>query len=109
MFASLMGLPEDDEYPTPALAPQRQKELTTELIVAWLAAKAIKTPLLFVVEDLHWIDPTTLDLIASLVDTPLPEPIMLVFTFRPEFRRRGPAGASRRSPSITSPGRRLAR
>jgi AAA ATPase domain len=85
MFASLMSLPEDDEYPAPALAPQRQKELTTELITAWLAEKAGTTPLLFVVEDLHWIDPTTLDLLVSLVDTPRAEPIMLVFTFRPEF------------------------
>ena len=40
LFGSLMSLPEDDEYPAPALAPQRQKELTTELITAWLAAKA---------------------------------------------------------------------
>ncbi len=85
MFASLMGLPDDDEYPAPALAPQRKKELTTELIVAWLAARASRTPLLFVVEDLHWVDPTTLDLLVSLVDAPLPEPLMIVFTFRPEF------------------------
>jgi len=85
MFASLMGLPDDDEYPLPALAPQRQKELTIELIAAWLAAKASKAPLLFVVEDLHWIDPTTLDLLVSLVDAPVPEPLMIVFTYRPEF------------------------
>ena len=48
----------------------------------------------FVVEDLHWIDPTTLDLLRSLVDDPLAEPIMCVFTFRPGVRgQRGPAGA----------------
>ena len=85
LLGSLMGLPEDDEYPARALAPQRQKELTIELIGAWLAAKARKHPLLFVVEDLHWIDPTTLDLLVSLVDRPLSEPIMCLFTFRPEF------------------------
>ena len=85
MFASLMGLPDDDEYPAPAIAPQRKKELTAELIAAWLAARASKAPLLFVVEDLHWVDPTTLDLLVSLVDAPLPEPLMIVFTFRPEF------------------------
>ena len=86
LIGSLMGLPEDDEYPARPLSPQRQKELTGESISTWLGAKARKAPLLFVVEDLHWIDPTTLDLLVSLVDTPLPEPIMCVFTFRPEFQ-----------------------
>jgi hypothetical protein len=93
LIGSLMGLPDDDEYPIPALAPQRQKELTTEMIRAWLAAKARHAPLLFVVEDLHWVDPSTLDLLVSLVDDPLPDPIMCVFTFRPEF---GAAWTSRR-------------
>jgi serine/threonine protein kinase/tetratricopeptide (TPR) repeat protein len=97
LFGSLMGLPEDDEHPAPALAPQRLKELTAELIAAWLAAKASHTPLLFVVEDLHWIDPTTLDLLVSLVDSPLPEPVMLVFTYRPEFT---PPWTSRRVTQI---------
>lgn len=97
LFASLMRLPEDDEYPVPALAPQRLKELTTELIASWLAAKASRAPLLFVVEDLHWIDPTTLDLLVSLVDSPLPEPVMLVFTYRPEFT---PPWTSRRVTQI---------
>ena len=86
LIGSLMDLPEDDEYPARPLAPQRQRELTIELIAAWLAAKARKTPLLFIVEDLHWIDPSTLDLLVSLVDNPLSAPIMCVFTFRPEFR-----------------------
>jgi tetratricopeptide (TPR) repeat protein len=85
LVGSLMGLPEDDEYPALALAPQRQKELTIELVTGWLAARARQAPLLFIVEDLHWVDPTTLDLLVALVDSPLPEPIMCVFTFRPEF------------------------
>jgi serine/threonine protein kinase/tetratricopeptide (TPR) repeat protein len=85
LVGSLMGLPEDDEYPSRQLSPQRQKELTIEWIAAWLAAKARHRPLLFIVEDLHWVDPSTLDLLVPLVDAPLAEPIMCVFTFRPEF------------------------
>ena len=86
LIGSLMGLPEDDEYPAPQVTPQRQKELTIELISTSLAAKARKSPLLFIVEDLHWIDPSTLDLLVSLVDYPLDASIMCVFTFRPEFK-----------------------
>ena len=58
LIGSLMGLPEDEEYPAPLVTPQRQKELTIEPISTWLVAlKAHKSPLLFIVEDLHWIDP----------------------------------------------------
>ncbi len=85
LLGSLLGLPEDDEYPSPPLAPQRQKELTVEWIGGWLASRASRQPLLFVVEDLHWIDPSSLDLLVSLVDAAPPESIMSVFTFRPEF------------------------
>ena len=85
LIGGLMHLPDDDEYPSKAIAPQRQKELTIELIGAWLAAEAGSGPLLFVVEDLHWLDPSSIELLVSLVDAPLPAPIMTLFTFRPEF------------------------
>jgi class 3 adenylate cyclase len=85
LIGAILELPDDDEYPLPALSPQRQKELTGEWIAAWLGALARRSPLLFIVEDLHWVDPSTLDLLTGLVDDPLPDPIMCVFTFRPEF------------------------
>ena len=85
LIGGLMHLPDDDEYPATSIAPQRQKELTIDLMCAWLAAEAAGGPLLFVVEDLHWLDPSSLELLVSLVDNPLPVPIMTLFTFRPEF------------------------
>ena len=87
LLAGLLGLPPDDRYPPPPLTPQRQKERTVDLLLDWLRAYAGGRPLLFVVEDLHWADPSTLDLLARFAEeSDGRSPALAVFTFRPEFR-----------------------
>jgi class 3 adenylate cyclase/tetratricopeptide (TPR) repeat protein len=81
----LLGLPSDEEFGPLDVGSQRQKEMTIGLIGQWLSAKAAREPLLFIVEDLHWVDPSSLDLLSSLVENPPAEPMLNVFTFRPEF------------------------
>lgn len=86
LFASLLGIPAEAGYQKLALSPQRAKERTQELLLDWLRECAATHPVLFVVEDLHWIDPTTLELVHELVDEGHRDSILTLLTFRPEFQ-----------------------
>ena len=68
-----------------SLTPQRQRERTLEIIVEWLVAVAREGPTLLIVEDLHWADPTTLELVKALAASPSGAPILTILTFRSDF------------------------
>jgi TOMM system kinase/cyclase fusion protein len=86
LLAALLSLPLPDQYPPLTLSPQRQKQKTLETLVAVLLALAEEQPLLLIVEDLHWVDPSTLELLSTLIDqTPIAH-ILTLLTYRPEFR-----------------------
>ena len=72
-------------YPPLTLTPQRQRQKTLETLLAWLDAEARRLPVLFVVEDLHWVDPSTLELLSLLIDRGDQARLCLVLTCRPEF------------------------
>ena len=55
-------------------------------MVAWLLAGARAQPLVLAFEDLHWADPTSLDLLKMLAERGATAPLMIVATARPEFR-----------------------
>jgi class 3 adenylate cyclase len=87
LFASLLSIPlPDDRYPPLALTPQRQKQKTQEAVLAVLLALATRQPVLFIVEDLHWVDPSTLELLSFIIDQVPTARILTLFVFRPEFR-----------------------
>src|SRR5207244_6472637 len=70
LFAPLLALPlPEHHYPPLNLSPQRQRQTTLETIVAILLELAERQPVLFIVEDLHWTDPTTLELLHLVIDT----------------------------------------
>ncbi|HEV8714418.1 MAG TPA: AAA family ATPase, partial [Candidatus Binatia bacterium] len=86
LFASLLSLPlPEGRYPPLTLTPQRQKQKTLEALLAWLLAAAARQPLPFVVEDLHWADPSTLEFLGLLVDQVPTARILTLLAFRPEF------------------------
>jgi class 3 adenylate cyclase/tetratricopeptide (TPR) repeat protein len=86
LIAPLLSIPSSDRYPSPDVDPQRRKERTLSVLADRLAALATKLPLLMIVEDLHWADPTTLEFFSRTI-LRLPEMrILLVMTYRPEFR-----------------------
>jgi predicted ATPase len=69
LFASLLSLPvPEDRYPPLNLSPQRQRQKTLESIVAIILELSEQQPLLFILEDLHWTDPTTLEFLGLLID-----------------------------------------
>jgi class 3 adenylate cyclase/predicted ATPase len=85
LFASLLSIPLDGRFPELSLSPARQREKTLAAVLDWLRACAARQPVLFIVEDLHWIDPSTLELLALHVQQGLRDRILTLFTFRPEF------------------------
>ena len=84
LFAALLSLP-DDRYPALALTPQQQKQKTLEALLALLVARAAQEPLLLIVEDLHWVDPSTLEFLSLLVDQGPTARMLTLCTFRPQF------------------------
>jgi predicted ATPase len=85
LLAALLSLPLPASYPPLALTPQRQRQKTLETLLAWLYAEAQRQPILLVVEDLHWVDPSTLELLSLLVDQGAQTQVCLILTARPEF------------------------
>jgi hypothetical protein len=67
------------------LAPDQRKRRTLDALIAWFGADAQQTPLVILVEDLHWVDASTRDLLGTLLERIAHMPIMVVLTFRPEF------------------------
>ena len=86
LLAALLSLPVPEQYPPLTLSPQRQKQKTQEALVAWLLAETARQPVLAVWEDLHWADPSTLELLDLLLDHVPTARLLLVLTSRPEFR-----------------------
>src|SRR5262249_17037124 len=87
LFAPLLSVPiPENHYPPLNLSPHRQRQKTLETIVAILLELAEQQPVLFIVEDLHWTDPTTLEFL-NLVVEQIPTASMLVLlTCRPHFQ-----------------------
>jgi class 3 adenylate cyclase len=87
LFSVLLSLSvPEDRYPPLNLSPQRQRQKSLEAIVAIILELAEREPVLFILEDLHWTDPTTLEFIDLLIDqTPTASTYVLV-TCRPEFQ-----------------------
>jgi class 3 adenylate cyclase/predicted ATPase len=82
-LAGLLSLPLPAVGPEPMASPARRKQQTLEALRAWLAGIAAQRPVVLVVEDLHWIDPSTLEFLSLLIDR-MP-PLLLLLTARPEF------------------------
>src|SRR5262249_32796008 len=87
LFAPLLSLPvPENRYPLLNLSPQRQRQKTLETIVAILLELAEHQPVLFIVEDLHWTDPTTLELLNLVLDQTPTASLLTVLTCRPTFQ-----------------------
>ncbi|ETX03498.1 MAG: hypothetical protein ETSY1_47050 (plasmid) [Candidatus Entotheonella factor] len=84
LMASLLSLPYDEHrFPTLSLSPQAQRDQTLETMLAMTLALASRQPVLFLVEDLHWADPSTLEFLDLLVEQIPTSHLCLVCTCRP--------------------------
>src|SRR4029453_16338575 len=72
-------------YPALDLTPQARKKRTLEMLVALVVRIARRQPVLFAMEDLHWIDPSSLELLSRIVEELSAARILALFLFRPPF------------------------
>jgi predicted ATPase/class 3 adenylate cyclase len=86
LFAALLALPPPEHYPPLTLGPQGQKHKTLEALLVWLRRETDEHPVLFIVEDLHWVDPSTLEFLSLVVDQAATMRLFALFTYRPIFR-----------------------
>jgi class 3 adenylate cyclase/ABC-type transport system involved in cytochrome c biogenesis ATPase subunit len=80
LVAAVLGIPADDHYALPELTPQRQKQLTLEALVDQLDGLSAGQPVLLVCEDVHWIDPTTQELLALAIERVQGLPVLTIVT-----------------------------
>ena len=86
LYAELLSLPlRDARYPASTLNPRQKREATLDALTTWLLETAEETPVLAVWEDLHWADPTTLELLALFLDQSPTVSMLNVLTYRSEF------------------------
>ncbi len=85
LFAALLSIPTDDRYPPLSLSPQAQREQTLELFAQGVITLSNQQPILFLFEDIHWADPTTLEALSLVIDRVQHTRALVVLTYRPEF------------------------
>jgi len=85
--AALLGLP-TDRYQTPDLSPEHRKERTLSTLVDHVERVSRRQPMLLLFEDLHWIDPTSLDFLDRLIERIEHLPVLAILTYRLEFQPR---------------------
>lgn len=85
LFLPLFSLPLGEGYVPLDVSPQRQKDLTLDALLALISSMAERRPLVVLVEDLHWADATTLELLTKLAREISSSRTLLIMTARPEF------------------------
>src|SRR4029077_7928301 len=85
LFAELLSIPLDGRDPQLEVAPAQRKAATIAAIVHQLTQLAEQKPVLFVLEDAHWIDPTTQELVTRVIDGIASTRVLVAITARPEF------------------------
>jgi class 3 adenylate cyclase len=85
VLANLLSLPPNDRYRLPELSPQNRKEKTFAALLAQLDGLAARQPVLMIFEDVHWIDPTSRELLTVTLERVPRLRVLLLITARPEF------------------------
>jgi class 3 adenylate cyclase/tetratricopeptide (TPR) repeat protein/ABC-type transport system involved in cytochrome c biogenesis ATPase subunit len=85
LFATLLGLDGTERYGRSDLTPPQQRTQTMHALAEMLLRQAAEKPVLMVFEDLHWIDPTSRELLDTLLEQIADQPIMILSTARPSF------------------------
>ena len=90
LIAALLSIPVGPD-PHADVPAERRRELTLDALVAWLIGASIETPLCLIVEDVHWIDPSTRDLLNRLLAEHADARLLVLITARSPLERQGAA------------------
>ena len=93
LLSGLVGVALPADVEPLELTPLEHKERTFAVVLEWLRAAAARLPVLLIVEDLHWLDPSTLELLGRLLEQLGGQAMFVVLTARPEFEPTWPPQA----------------
>jgi TOMM system kinase/cyclase fusion protein len=85
LFGALLSIPFERTYAPLGLAPEHQKLKTLEALVAMLLRTTLNRPALFIIEDMHWVDHSTIEYLGAVIDLLPSSRALFVLTSRPEF------------------------
>jgi class 3 adenylate cyclase/predicted ATPase len=85
LFAEMLSLPNDGRYPALDPDPQRRRQKTLEALNLQMEVLSRSNPVLMIVEDVHWSDPTSLEAFSRAVASIANDRVLMILTFRPEF------------------------
>src|SRR6266436_6299601 len=86
LIAEMLKLPPSREYPLPQFAPEEARGRLLAGLAGWVLKLAKLQPLILAIEDLHWVDPSSIELIGMLIEQSADVPLMLMATARPEYQ-----------------------
>src|SRR5262249_13466876 len=93
LIVPLLNLPVPEKYPPLLLSPEQQRKRLMATLAGWVFGAAKQQPMVIVLEDLPWVDPSTMELTQILVEQGATAPLFLLYTARPEFRAPWPMRA----------------
>jgi tetratricopeptide (TPR) repeat protein len=91
LLAPLLSLPATERYPSPPFGSDLLRKRTIDTLIAWALGLARRQPLALICEDLHWWDPSSLELLGCFFEQSPPGKVLTLASFRPEFTRPWPA------------------
>jgi predicted ATPase/class 3 adenylate cyclase len=100
-LANLLSLPLNDRYHVPEMSPQKRKETTLAALLAQFGGLAARQPVFVIFDDVHWADPTSLELLTVTLEQVQRLPVLLLITARPEFTPPWPGHAHVTTVSLT--------
>lgn len=85
LVADLLSLPAGERFAPIELPPAQRKAAAVAALVDHLLYLSDTAPVLFILEDAHWVDPSTMELLTRLIDSIEKAPVLAIITGRPEF------------------------
>jgi predicted ATPase len=85
LMAAFHSLALPDRYEEPMLSPEGRRKQTLDLLTEWVLRLGRDPPVVLLMEDLHWMDPSTLELLGGILDQIARAPVLLLLTYRPDF------------------------
>jgi class 3 adenylate cyclase/tetratricopeptide (TPR) repeat protein len=86
LIGEMLNLPVSEKYPPSALAPDQKRKRLLTALAEWVFGATGTQPMVIAAEDMHWVDPSTLELMQMLVEQSASHRLILLFTARPEFK-----------------------
>jgi len=84
LIAALLSIPFESRYPKLRLPAEKQRQLTLNALTSWIKRETERAPICLIVEDIHWIDPSTRELLNRLVAEAARLPLLIIVTLRSE-------------------------